>query len=379
MPESVIVTGATGFVGSHLAYRLLHDGCHVIAIARPSKTESAHERVADALCRAAARPSLDGAGARLQVVDGDITLENLGMPKDKLQQIAASTDAIWHCAASLSFTEDERDEIFRMNVDGARRVLDFAEQTRGRRLHHVSTAYVAGIRDAAAETDLDEGQKFRNPYEESKCRAEQLVVERHRRQSIAATVYRPSIVIGDSRTGRATHCHGVYAFIRGLWSAQERRRRKHPSDGPLHLPLRVPGIDHTTLNFVPIDYVVNGMVEISKREASDGNAFHLTNPAPTEHRVWLPNICRPLGVEGIRLVDPSSFVDQPINKLEALFQKQMAFYYMYLQGEPRFDCSRARAILEPAHIDCPRFTPEFIEKMIGWYVNYLKNGGADVS
>src|SRR5947207_1861068 len=109
MPESVIVTGATGFVGSHLAYRLLHDGCHVIAIARPSKTESARERVADALCRAAGRPSLNGGGERLQVLDGDITLENLGIPNEQLQQIAANTDAIWHCAASLSFTEDERD------------------------------------------------------------------------------------------------------------------------------------------------------------------------------------------------------------------------------------------------------------------------------
>jgi len=64
-----------------------------------------------------------------------------------------------------------------------------------------------------------------------------------------------------------------------------------------------------------------------------------------------------------------------MNKLEALFQKQMAFYYMYLQGEPRFDCSRARGLLQPAHIDCPRVTPEFIEKMVGWYVQYLKSGG----
>src|SRR6185369_6110874 len=145
MPESVIVTGATGFVGSHLAYRLLRDGCHVTALARASKTVSANNRVVEALCRAAGRPSLEGAGERLKVLDGDITLENLGIASESLQQIAANTDASWHCAASLSFTEDERDAIFSLNVDGARRVLDFAERPRGRRMHHVSTAYVAGI------------------------------------------------------------------------------------------------------------------------------------------------------------------------------------------------------------------------------------------
>jgi hypothetical protein len=140
----------------------------------------------------------------------------------------------------------------------------------------------------------------------------------------------------------------------------------------IKLPLRVLGRESTTLNFVPIDYVVKGMIEISRQPASPGGAYHLANPSPTENRLWLLNICRVLGVEGIQLVSQSSFLKAPMTRLEALFEKQMAFYYQYLQGEPRFDCRRTLEALKNTGIECPRVTVEFIEKMAGWYVDLLR-------
>jgi hypothetical protein len=150
-----------------------------------------------------------------------------------------------------------------------------------------------------------------------------------------------------------------------------------PQGGLVHLPLRVLGVAGQTLNFVPIDYVVNGMVEISQRADSIGGTYHLANPVPTENRVWLFNICRVLGVEGIQLVGQNSFLKTPMNKLEALFQKQMAFYYQYLQGEPRFDCRRTLEALKNSGIECPRVTVEFIDKMMGWYVDFLNGHQPD--
>jgi len=122
---------------------------------------------------------------------------------------------------------------------------------------------------------------------------------------------------------------------------------------------------------VPIDYVVDGMLEIARRDDSAGGTYHLSNPVPTENNFWLPNICHILRVEGIRLVGETSFVKTPMTKLEALFQRQMAFYYQYLQGEPRFDCRRALDALKNTGIQCPRVTVEFISKMMGWYVEFL--------
>jgi nucleoside-diphosphate-sugar epimerase len=277
----------------------------------------------------------------------------------------------------LSFQQEDRDEIFRMNVDGTRQILELVKQTPDRRLHHVSTAYIAGNRPSIAlEDEISVGQTFKNAYEESKCQAELLVADEQRRGTIAASVYRPSIVIGDSRSGRVTHFHGVYAFIRALWTALERLRRRMPDGGLVHLPLRVLGVENQTLNFVPIDYVVDGMVAISQRHDSVGGTYHLANPVPTENRVWLPNICRILRVEGIQLVGEKAFLKTPMTKLESLFQKQMAFYYQYLQGEPRFDCSRALQALKNTGIECPRVTVEFIDKIAGWYVDFLNEKAA---
>src|SRR5262249_55471524 len=155
---------------------------------------------------------------RIDVFEGDITQPYLGLSSGAVREIASKAQEVWHVAASLSFRQEHRDEIARINVDGTRHVLGLVEQTRHRRLHYVSTAYIAGAPPGLVlESETDVGQAFRNAYEESKCRAELLIGAAQRRGAVTATVYRPSIVIGDSISGRATHGHGPYAFIRGLW------------------------------------------------------------------------------------------------------------------------------------------------------------------
>jgi nucleoside-diphosphate-sugar epimerase len=365
--KNILITGATGFLGSHLAARLLQSDCQLTALARGTKSTSARNRIAEVLSEVGVSHF-----ENVRVLEGDISLPNLGLSESAKKQVLSSTDEVWHCAASLSFQQEDRDEIFRMNVEGTRHVLELVKQTKSRRLQHVSTAYIAGNRnDLALESEINVGQTFKNAYEESKCQAELLIAEEHRKAAIVASVYRPSIVIGDSKSGRTTHFHGVYAFIRALWAALERLRRRMPHSGPVKLPLRVLGVETQTLNFVPIDYVTDGMVSISRRPDSVGGTYHLANPSPTENRMWLPNICRLLRVEGIQLVGQHSFLKTPMTKLESLFQKQMAFYYQYLQGEPRFDCQRALQALKNTGIVCPPVTVEFINRIIGWYVNRL--------
>ena len=366
--KRVFLTGATGFVGSHLASRLLLEGHRVGVLVRESKGVSARERIESVLQDIGAQ-NMDA----LEVFEGDISVPNLGLSDSALNRAAGSTAEVWHCAASLSFLPEDRDEIFKMNVGGTRNILDFVERTPTRRLHHVSTAYVAGNRpDLALETDINVGQTFKNPYEESKCESEILVAEAHKHGRAVASVYRPSIVIGDSRSGRATHFHGVYAFIRGLWAALERLRRGMPEGEVVNLPLRLVGAEEGTLNFVPINYVIDGMIAIAKRADSVGRTYNLVNPVPTPNRMWLQDMCNALRVEGIHFVTENSFLSAPMTRLEQIFQKQMAFYYQYLQGEPRFDNSRTIKALEHTGIECPRIDSDFVQKMMGWYLEFLK-------
>ena len=375
MVKQVFLTGATGFLGSHLCYALLREGHRVVALARPAKKESSRDRVVEVLGRVP--PSPDGIESltdRLAVVTGDISQPQLGMDASEYERLTQDIDETWHGAASLSFLEEDREDIFRMNLDGTRHIVEFVAETKGKRLHHLSTAYVAGMRtDLVLEEDPDVGQQFKNPYEESKCRAEVMVQTAQREGRLAASVYRPSIVVGESGTGRTTHFHGVYAFIRGLWAVTQRLRRKQPASDVVELPLRVPGSQSTTLNFVPIDYVTSAMVEVSKQPSSVGKVFHLANPTPTENRLWISVVCDQLRVRGIRLVGEDAFLKTPMTRMEALFDREMAFYYQYLHGEPRFDCSQVLEALQDTAILCPEVTPEFARKMTGWYIDMLND------
>ncbi len=159
--KRILLTGATGFLGSHLTGRLLHEGHHVGVLARSSKNTSARDRV-EAVLRDIGTSRLDN----LKVFEGDISLPGLGLSQTAMKSVVASTDEVWHCAASLSFMPEDREEVFQMNVGGTRHVLEMVERIPTRRLQHVSTAYIAGNRsDLALETEINVGQSFKNPYQ----------------------------------------------------------------------------------------------------------------------------------------------------------------------------------------------------------------------
>ena len=371
--KRIFLTGATGFLGSHLCDALLKDGHHVTTLARASKTKAARDRVTATLRRVTQdEEGLEGRLDCLGVVEGDISASDLGLAPADHERLTVTTDEVWHSAASLSFLEDDRESIFRMNLEGTRHIVEWTSGTAAKRLHHVSTAYVAGKRTGIVrEDEIDVGQEFKNPYEDSKCQSETLVDAAHRCGRISASIYRPSIVIGESQTGYASHFHGVYAFIRGLWAAIERLRRRQNGADMVQLPLRVLGSETSTLNFVPVDYVTEAMVAIASQASSEGSTYHLANPKATQNRLWMDIVCDQLQVEGIHLVDEAAFEDVPMTKMEALFGRQMAFYYQYLTSEPRFDCSNALEALASTAIACLTVTPEFARKMTGWYIDLL--------
>jgi nucleoside-diphosphate-sugar epimerase len=168
-----------------------------------------------------------------------------------------------HGAASVSFElglEASRE----INVDGTRRVLEFADRCRARgglrRLSYISTAYVAGEHVGRfSEEDLDVGQRFRNPYEQSKFEAEQIVSRWRPRLPI--TVLRPSIIVGERDSGWTASFNVIYwplrAFARGAYVALPARR-----DAPVDV--------------VPVDYVADAIFALSQAPEAEGTTYHLT-------------------------------------------------------------------------------------------------------
>ena len=157
-----------------------------------------------------------------------------------------------------------------MNVDGTRNVLAFARRCASlRRFQYVSTCYVSGrYAGVFEERDLEKGQAFNNFYEETKHRAEILVRDRMR-EGLPATIYRPSIVVGDSRTGVTQKLDGPYYFMR--WLLRQPRRALLPVIG---------SAERFRFNVVPRDFVLDAIAYLSGLTTSLGQTYHLSDPEP---------------------------------------------------------------------------------------------------
>ena len=169
---SVLVTGATGFLGMEVLVRLLDQpDTEIVALVRARDRDAADRRIAGVLAQLYETPP-ETAAERIIALPGDVSLPGLGLSDDDRRAAVAHTTEIVHCAASISF-ELPLDQARLINTEGTRRLLSLAGEIGGlRRLVHVSTAYVGGRHAGTfGEDDLDVGQTFRNSYEQSKFEA----------------------------------------------------------------------------------------------------------------------------------------------------------------------------------------------------------------
>ena len=198
---SILFTGFPGFLGSELLPRMLQrqPDATALCVVQSKFAALAAER---ALALAAANPSFRN---RIRLLEGDITQPNLGVTIDE-----GDVREIVHLAAIYDLTVS-RDAAMRVNVDGTRRVVELARRcTALRRLHYVSTCYVSGRhRGVFGENDIAVGQRFNNYYEETKQLAE-VEVRQAMASGLPATIYRPSVVVGDSATGATQKFDGPY-------------------------------------------------------------------------------------------------------------------------------------------------------------------------
>jgi thioester reductase-like protein len=349
---AVLITGATGFVGMELLARYLErSDRRVIVPVRAADDRAAAERMNGVL-----RGLFDGDASRYEervdAVAADLTAPGLGLPERRLEEIAERVDHIVHSAASVSFSLPI-DEAREINVEGTRRMLQLAELARERggleRYCHVSTAYVSGTHAGRfSEDDLDVGQGFRNTYEQSKFEAEQLV---RAHDGLPTTILRPSIVVGDRRSGWTAAFNVLYwplrAFARGLYSA-------------------VPAIPSAPVDVVSIDYVADAIYDLSAGSGGVGETYHLTAGALATNVAELTELAsRYFELPPPRVVSPAEFarfVEGASGvRRSALEESHMLFPYFAIRTV--FDDSRARARLEPAGIRVSPL-PDYLERLL---------------
>lgn len=255
------VTGASGFIGKRLVRTLL---------SRPEATIYCLVRDAS---DGALNPLYRFWGtdrSRIIPVVGDVTRPGLGLTSGDLGQFVQRVDHVFHLAAVYDLEADP-DTVMRTNVEGTREVVALAGCMGAKRFHHVSSIVAAGLYEGVFREDmLAEAEHLDHPYFASKHASEHVVREECQ---VPWRVYRPGIVVGDSRTGEMDKIDGPYYFFKLI--------QKIRSFLPAWLP--VPGIEGGYINLVPVDFVVAALDHLAHLEGQDRACFHLTDPKP--HRV----------------------------------------------------------------------------------------------
>lgn len=352
-----LLTGATGLLGNYLLRDLLRANVPVAVLVRPNRRQTARQRVEVAMC--AWDAELGDSLPRPVVLEGDISDPDLGLDPLAVRWVAEYCSTVIHNAASLTFHSTSEDgEPWRSNVGGVKNVLELCRNTRIRKLHHVSTAYVAGLRQGTVlESELDVGQEFSNDYERSKCEAETLIREADFLDPV--TVFRPAIIIGDSRTGHTTTYHGYYA---ALQLAHTLVKALHPDEtgvvGGQSVRLTLTGTE--TKHLVPVDWVSAVMTHVMTHPELHAQTYHLTPQHPVTTRMIRDVLEQAAGFYGATLTGVG---DRPGNasEAEALFYEHIRVYNSYWKMDPSFDRTNTEAAAP--HLPCPHVDRDLLYRL----------------
>ncbi len=261
--QTILLTGANGFVGTQIARRLLQKrDVIVLALVRASDAEEGARRLAREWWD---WPELVSAiGTNVKVVCGDVCSPHLGLKEDDYMSLVESVTHVIHTAADWRLVS--LDEIRKTNVQGTANVLEIAKEAHKHhsfvRFSHISTAYVAGGRvGEVAEDELTDKFGFFSNYEQSKYEGELLV--REAKNHIPVSVFRPSMIVGDSQTGAIKTFNTFYYPVK-LYLTGKRRL--------------VPASRSLRLNAIPVDYVAEAVSKLTFEPNAAGLTFHLVVP-----------------------------------------------------------------------------------------------------
>jgi thioester reductase-like protein len=341
------ITGATGLLGSYLLREALLVEQPVAVLVRGQRRQTAAQRVSGLVAEMEA-----ALGRKLPapvVLEGDLREPGLGLSPSSLEWVGQNCQRVVHCAASLQFqVESASSEPYRSNVDGTRHLLRMCQNLGIGHFHLISSAYVCGDRQGlVSEQDLECGQQFNNDYERSKFMAEVLV--RQAPWLDHWTLYRPSVIVGDTDSGYTSSFDGAYAFLRlaRLFAGKS-----------LEESLQSLGLDACDrVNLVPVNWVsacIRSLIDRDDRPS--GQTYHLTSSHPlTPEDLYQATLGRADSAPAV----PTSALDEVLR-----------VYRPYLRNHPIFQDEQRRR--DCPERPCPCLDRTTLESMVAFA---LQSGG----
>jgi thioester reductase-like protein len=351
--ETVFVTGFPGFIAGKLIGRLANSSTRFFLLVQPQFVEKAISEL-EAISMQSETPL-----ENFCILEGDITEENLGMSVEDFDKAERETTSIFHLAAIYDLGV-EREIAYLVNVEGTKNVNNFAKSAKNlKRYNYVSTCYVAGNRTGKIlETELVHDEGFRNLYEETKYLAE--VEVENLKSELPIAIFRPSVVCGDSITGETAKYDGVYYLIDYL------------KKSPTLLGLVNVGNTEVSMNLVPVDFVVDGLVALWKDERVIGKTIALADPDP----ITTGEMCDAIS---LALGGSKSLVEFPKKMLEKVlllpFSPSISGLphsgVSYFHRPQEFDTHQANQYLEKYNVSVPKFA-DYVENLISFVKKHPK-------
>ena len=367
--KRILLTGGTGFIGSHIAAKLIQLGYKIYFLTRSNGKFHAEDRILRAVSPLTTLPR-----DQYKVLEGDLS-------SPLKFDIPEPIDEIWNCAGALSFKEEDRLETFATNVMCVEHLLEFTDRNSIKCMQHVSTRYVHGKRNGLIKEDeLNCGQTFFNPYEESKMAAEELISKWSSDTGGKAFVYRPSVVVGNSKTGFTSSFSGYYTCARGFVVLKKLIESEFSKgvtgiysgdgiavkNGILHLPICFPALPDTPIDILPVDIVVKAITDIAQKDIS--GVFHITNANLVSCRQFMEMSMDILGIEGVQLKPlADKNVSPVIQRLNEQIDQTAQYYKPYtLYGAdgPVCDQTNTRAVL--GRSISYNISRKFLETVLGY-------------
>lgn len=360
--EPFLLTGASGFLGSHVMAGLLNKGERLVVVGRPSGRETLAERIR----RLLGWFGIAHREEQLEILETDFLQPRLGLGADDYERLRRRRLPIIHCASDTRFAERNRQAVLAANVASLEEILHFAARSRTRCFHLLSSAYAAGIDRSDCTEAPVRSLQFNNVYEESKALAEDAVSGRCREHGIPYTIIRPAIVYGDARTGRSLKFNALYHPVRSLLQLRDiylddirknQGKKSAPSGirleagGGLHLPIRIFIPNEGKINLIPVDYFTAAMLAILEKPAGN-SIYHVTSPRPQSMTRLAAFSERFLGLSGVEVViGTATALKNPPEELFDLFIKAYRPYIADQRDFSRENTDRATNGAQPPDFD----------------------------
>lgn len=347
MKKNIFITGSTGVLGSHILKSILQENNSQVYLLIRGKNNCDVDQRGRSIVKYIFKDKFnDQIFKRIEIVKGDLAKNNLDIDKNTLINLYNNVDEIYHCAALAKFSEPLKKVRF-VNVFGTKNILEFAMKCKKlNKINYISTAFIVGTKNIIfTEDDFDVGQKFNNPYEQSKFEAE-LLIREYIKKGLKIYIFRPSIIVGEYTSGEIMIFKMFYQPLRIL---------------SLEIFKEIPLNTKAFLNLIPVDLAAEAIYTLASG-TNDETVYHITSPYDFPIISIVDIASSFFNFKKPRFITLKEYKNKNANS-SPIIKKMLDPYIPYFNFKALFSSNRTQSMLKKYGFEYPPINNKFLYKI----------------